>query len=257
MKKTTYILLGVLVAAFIMIIISPFVFKLFVKDYQATIDELNIGNKIVKKEYQDIKAIKLKNIGDITPFINYSTKIIPSNGEDKKTTITLPDYEYFNSYKSGDTLVVTVNIKYDGNQIYTTNVKEININISTTNELNYFTSDNSFMTDINGFKGDSITLQANNNRLTLNKSQYRAVNFNGGYSSFTAIESRIDSLYIDVDNYISWKFEKCKIDTEFITGSRYVNNHYSEDECKRIVWIPKSKDAKFVVDTKAIITPCK
>jgi len=255
MKKTTYILLGALAILFLIIIIPSFFLRMSGYSNKDILKELGIGNKVVQRQYQDIKAIKLISIGDNPYFMICQTDIKPC--ESDTTTITLPDYKYFDSYKNGDTLVVSLNIKMNGNHKIINNSKVVKIDIKTPNKLNYIMSENGYIGYIKGMKGDSLSIINNSCTFLLDKADYRAVNFIGETTNFSAYNSTIDSLYIDADNYSNWKVEKCKINTEFITGSSYVDNHYGKDECKRIVWIPKSKDAKFVIDAKAVITPCK
>ena len=256
MKKTTYILLATLLTLAVLIVLSPCIIRKFADDkIESFIKEISINNKMIKQEYKGITAIKLINKENSGYIINCNTEISPS--ESDITTISLPDNKYFKSYMIGDTLIVSLKIKNMDNTTIVNNMPATFINIKTSNKLKYIMTDRCFNGGINGMKGDSISVNLNNGGFYLNKSQYRSIDLKGNSSSFTANESTIDSLYIDTDNYNNWKVERCKINTEFITGSSYVDNHYGKDECKRIVWIPKSKDAKFVIDAKAVITPCK
>ena len=256
MKKTTYILLATLLTLALLIVISPCIIRKFTDDkFGSFVKEISTSNKMVEKEYKGITAIKLINQENSGHIINCQTEISPS--ESDITTISLPDNKYFKSYMIGDTLIVSLKIKNMDNTTILTNLPTASINIKTSDKLKYIMTDRCFNGAINGMKGDSISVNLNNGGFNLNKSQYRSIDLKGNSSSFTANESTIDSLYIDADNYNSWIVDKCKINTEFISGSSYVDNHYGKDECKRIVWIPKSKDAKFVIDTKAVITPCK
>lgn len=56
--------------------------------------------------------------------------------------------------------------------------------------------------------------------------------------------SEIKDLYIDLDAVWRWEIDAqtCNIDTEYLTGSKSANVILGKGECRRMIWIPKKDD---------------
>ena len=63
------------------------------------------------------------------------------------------------------------------------------------------------------------------------------------------ISGTVDNLYIDCDETKAWEVNPSAfhIDTEYLTGSRSSVNNIREGECREVVWTPKNRGAKLEV----------
>lgn len=57
-------------------------------------------------------------------------------------------------------------------------------------------------------------------------------------------KSCIANLYLDLDGMWKWNVNNCEIENEHLTGSKSHNNQLNKGECRRVYWKPKEKDAQ-------------
>ncbi len=98
---------------------------------------------------------------------------------------------------------------------------------------------------IEALRTDSLSLSAIGS-IDINDSHFRSLHADRGEVHFRSGSAK--GLYYDVDNVLRWSVdaEHTDVDTEYLTGSGRYSNYLHPGECRRVVWLPKNKNAELV-----------
>lgn len=100
-------------------------------------------------------------------------------------------------------------------------------------------------TTLQGMRRDSFALDLlRNSHLELDGAHFRALSVKSGEMAF--VSGSVESLYLNLDGMRKMTVvpDSFRIDTEYLSGTSNVNFHANPQECRRILWNPVSKDAR-------------
>ena len=99
-------------------------------------------------------------------------------------------------------------------------------------------------TRVQGMRRDSFALDLlRNSHLEFDGAHFRALSVKSREMTF--VSGSVESLYLNLDDIRKMTVvpDSFRIDTEYLSGTSNVNFHANPQECRRIVWIPLTKKA--------------
>lgn len=252
MKRTTYILIGMLIAVLVLMVGG--ILYISTQGTDADLYTLPVSDKMEKTEFPGIRAVKLytddsRSIGLQGAHLN----VVPAS--DGQVRLSYPECDYLKVSRDADTLVICLdlsNYKFpDGGKDYilpTLRVDGLQLTLEADADLTFLSNRIGGMnTRIRGMQSDSLTIYSRGGEIRLDSCHIRALNVDGWYLAFNANQSTIRHLYLDLDGINNWTVNQCTIDTEHLTGSGKHRNQLGKGECRQVVWTPKEEDASLSV----------
>ena len=98
---------------------------------------------------------------------------------------------------------------------------------------------------VQGMRRDSFALDLlRNSHLELDGAHFRALSVKSREMTF--VSGSVESLYLNLDNMRRMAVvpDSFRIDTEYLSGTSNVNFHANPQECRRLLWTPLSEDAR-------------
>lgn len=252
MKRTTYILIGILVSVLIVLVGGV----LYISTMKSDKDlyTLTLPDKMAQAELTGIRAVKLYASGLSEVWLAEScVNFVPS--VDGKTKVTYPESGYLKVTQESDTLVICLDLsRYNlpkRKNHYNVSVLQANsLQLTIEADANLAFLSNSILgmrTYMSGLQLDSLNAYTKNQGLQLDSCSIQALRVGGNNTSFTADKSTISRLYLDLDDIENWRLDNCAVGTEYLTGSGSHQNHLQKGECGQMFWTPKQEDAELVV----------
>lgn len=265
MKRTTYILIGLLASGLVVSVLCIIV--LSVVGRQRSDSQLSIEGKIVEMDMTGIRVLKaFANRGELSESVyiavNGRMKITSSLVEGERK-LSYPTNEYLNVRRGNDTLFVEVDLKKyhfpktEEEHIYSFLKIDLNLQLSVDSTLKAVMTDlNQMEINVGKMKTDSLLVSTSRQKVLLDSCQLRSLTLTGSDMLFHASKSRIENLYLHMDGIANWTFEDTEVGTEFLFGFGNHSNNIQKGECRRMVWTPLSNEARLDVTLreKATIT---
>lgn len=253
MKRTTYILIGMLISLLVLMVGGTLYIS--TQGTDTDIYTLPVSDKMEKSEFPGIRAVKLytddsRSIGLHGAHLN----VVPAS--DGKVRLSYPESDYLKVSRDADTLVICLdlsNYDFPGREkdyiLPTLQVEGLQLTLETTGAGLTFLSNRigGMNTKIRGMQADSLTTYSIGGEMCLDSCHIRALNVDGWAIAFNAHQSAIRHLYLDLDGVNKCTVDQCAIDTEHLTGSGNHRNQLQKGECRQVVWTPKEEDASFSV----------
>lgn len=252
MKRTTYILIGMLISLLVLMVGGTLYIS--TQGTDTDIYMLPVSDKIEKSEFPGIRAVKLytddsRSIGLHGAHLN----VVPAS--DGKVRLSYPESDYLKVSRDADTLVICLdlsNYDFPGRKkdyiLPTLQVEGLQLTLETGAGLTFLSNRIGGMnTKIRGMQADSLTTYSIGGEMCLDSCHIRALNVDGWAIAFNANQSAIRHLYLDLDGVHKWTVDQCAIDTEHLTGSGNHRNQLQKGECRQVVWTPKEEDASLSV----------
>lgn len=252
MKRTTYILIGILVSVLIVLVGGVLYLSTLRADKSQYI--LTLPDKKAQTELNGVRAVKLYAIDPRKMWLaGACVNLVPST--DGKTKAVYPESDYLKVTQEADTLVICLDLsKYNFPKQeveYRRSALEANslqLTIETDANLAFlFNSIPGMRTRMSGLQLDSLRTYTEGEGVQLDSCSVQVLRVDGDNASFAANKSTITHLYLDLDGVNSWNVDNCVIDTEHLTGSSSHKNDLQKGECKQMIWTPKQADAQLVV----------
>lgn len=267
MKRTTYILIGLIVSGLIVIVVSIALVATTEKSYKQ--NGLFVGG-------DERVEMNLDNVHTVKMFINRDkdgengwfyvngdvTVTSPSTAGERK--IVYPKNQYLKVSQVNDTLLMELDFSngnipakfLDRDNIYAVGM-DVQLSVDSLNSLLFYT--NGLKMNLKKVKMDSLFVHALHQEVLLDSCQFRSFSIDGSDLRFKAKDSKMENFYLNLDSTWDWKIENCEIDTEHLRGSRTHYNTLQAGECKRVVWTPMGKDAQLQMflreKTEVIVNP--
>lgn len=254
MKRTTYILIGLIVSGLIVIVASIIFISTAGKPYKE--DGLFIGGDQEEMNMDGIHVVKMflaqsEDSKERNIYMNGDVKVTsPSVGEGGK--IVYPKNEYLKVSRMNDTLLV----EFDFNE---RNIPEkfrnksyvyavgMDVQMSVDSLNSFFIDTRGLKLNLKEAKMDSLFVHVIHQEVLLDSCQFRSFSIDGKNLRFKAKDSKIENFYLNLDSTWEWKFENCEIGTEYLRGSNSHRNFLQVGKCKRVVWTPLNEKAQLQV----------
>ncbi|WP_455591983.1 hypothetical protein [Bacteroides sp.] len=263
MKRTTYILIGILISLLVLLVAG--VFYLSMQKPDSDLYTLTLPDKMAQAELNGVRAVKLY-AGD-SPKVwleGACVNIVPST--DGKNKVAYPESAHLKVTQEADTLVICLDLsnynlpKQKRNYIVPAlQANSLQLTIEADANLAYLSNVIPGMhTKISGVQLDSLNTYTQGEGLRLDSCNIRSLRVDGNRASFVANKSTISHLYLDLDVLNNWHVDACDIDTEYLTGSGKHRNNLQKGECRRMLWTPKTEGAELnvtLVEKGCVIIP--
>ena len=265
MKKTTYIMMGMLVATVCLIVGGVAFLSTQGDERVSSLITLKGEEKVLSLpacKYVMVKKEGMHNV-EVKPGIveSYHNFVLENDfllvgTEDSAPALKIAsDLEpFFRTELQGDTLVIGISIPC--NQWPEGLDERLFLRVATSPISLLLPKDVSLLNvDLNIHRAK--LLQLNRPKLTINFSTN--VEVNHCYFDTLVIENtsylhlnkgRADHLYVNSDRVRNWQVnaDSFDIDTEYIKGNRLVRNQISSKECRRLIYMPTGPEAKLQLE---------
>lgn len=254
MKCTTKILIGILLSGVVVVIIGSILLftvgksddslRFDGKALQVNVTPFRVVNVLVEGEGQMKKDLILIN-GDLT-----LSPVVAG-----QHTLSYPEsLEHFLSVETkNDTL--NLMFKMSGLHLPAKHEKETLLYLELSQIM--LTADSSlaavrsearrFTINLMNLKSDSIALSAS--YLNVDSCNFRSLSV-VNTRQLKLNNSRIQSVYLDLDGMGDWNVTGCQLENEYLTGSDNHRNNLQKGECSHMYWKPKNENAELQVTLK-------
>ena len=251
MKRTTYILIGLIVSGLIVIIASIIFISTSEKPYPE--NGLFVGGELVEMNMDGIHVVKMfvsqsEDSKERRIYMNGDVKMSsPSAAGERK--IVYPKNEYLKVNRMNDTLLMEFDFNNrnipkkfrNKDYMYATGI-DVQMSVDSLNSL--FINTQGLRLNLKEVKMDSLFVHAIYQKVLLDYCQFRSFSIDGEELRFTAKDRKMENFYLNLNSAWDWGIENCDIDTEYLRGSGTHRNALLVGECKRVMWIPTGKDAQ-------------
>lgn len=248
MKRTTYILIGLLISGLIVIVASIITISLIGKE--DTLDKIYLSDENARLRLGRVHTVKvLVNQGEPDKRILTSGMIAVTSAPVGKGNISYPKSECFKVRQKEDTLLIEVDLsvyataeRYKNSHFLVVDDLRINLAVDSTLKCIVAGGANGAL-HFKGIQSDSLLIRAYNQRVELDSCQFRSFDLGGAQFSFSGVNSKIKNYYLDLNGVENWTFQNTEVDTEYLSGSGQHTNNLGKGECQRVVWRPYTQDA--------------
>lgn len=263
MKRTTYIIIGLILASFVGFVVFLFICTWKVErppSMRCTGDPLTMDASGIKT----LRIVGDKERDEID-FCFSARLAVTSAQPGEKATLTYPQADYLQVSRVADTLLVSFHadvlplddkVRKYGYLL----VEDIQIQLQADAELNTVASQDVVLdATMERLTLDSLAvntsalLRYGGTNLKVDSCSLRSLFVVGGMSnhtSFSGSNSRIENLHLGLNAIGSWILTDCDVDTEYLSG--YGNNRCSleKGECKQMIWQPGNENSELQVTLK-------
>lgn len=252
MKRTTYILIGLIVSGLIVIVVSIALVATTGESYKQ--NGLFVGgDERVEMDLDNVHAVKMfinrdKDGEDRWIYVNGDVTVTSSStaGERK---IVYPKNQYLKVSQVNDTLLMELDFNNgnipakfrDRDNIYAVGM-DVQLSVDSLSSLLFYTQ--GLKMNLKEVKMDSLFVHVLHQEVLLDSCQFRSFSIDGEDLRFKAKDSKIENFYLNLNSTWNWKIESCEIGTEYLRGTKKHHNALQVGECNRVVWTPLDKDAQ-------------
>lgn len=266
MKRTTYILIGLIVSGLIVIVAMIILISMSGRPYDK--DAVFLGGERAEMSLDNIHVVKMfvKRTDVLEKqyvYINGNMTVTsPSTiGESK---ITYSKNQYLKVNRTNDTLLLELDFcdynipeKYRGKNYLNAVEMDVQMSVDSLNSILLYT--NGINLNLKEVRMDSLFVHVLRQDVLLDSCEFRSFNIDGRDMKFKAKSSKIENFHLNLDSTWKWELENCEIGTEYLRGSQSHHNSLQMGECKRIIWTPLKKDARLQMTLREkaeiIVTP--
>ena len=265
MKRTTYILIGLFVAGFCMLVGGMFVMYCLGKPYFS--NQINLQGEQLVQELPTCRVIWMTQTEMNTEergiwLANSLSGVLPSKGEKNTFSCSEKVNEYLKMTVMGDTLKIVLDYSLIDFPQEFKESKYVGM-ITGDMQLNLTSKVECVINDIYMQKialkkltKDSISIDTPNS-IMVDSCDFRALSVIRGGRNVEFQSGNINNLHLNLNRMNNWSVnvEECHIDTEYLTGQN-ASVQLQKGECRRMFWIPEKDDSKLKVTLteKACVT---
>lgn len=255
MKRTTYILIGLLVSGLLVIVAAIILMAwagekrkisdIFFENEQVQMD-LN-GVHVVNVFVSQANAAVTKRI-----IMDGEMEITSSSSASGKEQISFPKGERVHVTQKNDTLSIELDFNAgsipekarDDDYIF---ANGLHIQMALDSLTTIITYARGIKVNLRDIETDSLFIRSNHQGILLDSCRFRSFDLAGDAVSCHAKNSKIENYYLNLDGIRRWTFENTEVGTEYLTGSEHHSNDLQRGECRRVVWTPMNKEAQLQV----------
>lgn len=260
MKRTTYILAGVLLAGLVAIGGIMFYVSTCGTNWEDSIMEIDGEQKTV--QLPECKVVQLfmvpsatkevkKGLIEVERMISFeevSLLVQPTDSIKGNFSFAQGMEQFMSLNSSGDTLRIVfdfpemkLDAKFKELRWIKLRSKEMALNIPASVQLVACNVYN-MKTTFKGFHQDSLSISTDGTAVVEDS---HLASLNAKTRNLFLTSGEVRNLYLDLDYVSQWQVnaETFNIDTEHLSGSREHRNELQKDECRQVLWTPKSENA--------------
>lgn len=249
MKRTTYIIIGVFIAGWMLLVAGFFMLAATGRSYDHQ-GGIEMTENMDSLDVSGIKVLELVSHNEKKYIYAHGLLYIEQAKGEKANRFLYPKdaSEYFDVKRKGDTLVVDFHLKLshfpDTSKQYRLSAEKMNFSLKMAHPVQCIMSDARRM-DIMLHKvdGDSLAIQALKQYIRVDSCKLGALNIAGAVD-VDVYQSEIQDIYLDLDPIDRWSIRDCRIGTEHLRGKGNPRCSLEGGECKQVIWTPKTEDAK-------------
>lgn len=254
MKRTTYIVLGLFIAGW-MLIVANYLLGHFKGSKCAYHDVINLSTV---HDSIDVTGVRFINVSAdsvgrevfLTGDFTFKERV-----DSSKCYFPAQSSKYFTIKRIGDTLQVHFNFKTAIAEAANPEAKRLFISgadfsfpgLSSVQSISVRARGMGVYFD--KVEGDSLNIVSQMGSIKMHSSKIRALNILES-SWLEAKLCSIDKLYLDLDPLGSWSLDSCTVVEEHLTGSGEHTNQMKKGEAKFVYWKPKKEDASLNLQLK-------
>ena len=243
MKKTTYIMLALIVLGFVAIALNLVLFRTFAMQPKNAVTDFGPSVTLsASGSFSELDFVT-KNTG--TSQIAYEVEI---DSTAQGVVVECP--EKIKEYVS---IAVKNGVAEITNKAFDSVDKNVPVKVKIPATIRKLKNASSCLVSLLGMDADSLVVDGSAKLIRCVANSISVLS--GDNVLFNDCE--VNALLIDEDNVYNWSVsgDKSRINTEIITGSDYCRNNLDKGECKRVEWRPKTKNAQLQVtlSEKAVI----
>ena len=256
MKRTTYIMAGMLLAG--LVVIAGCLFYMSAHGTDVRNNSLNITGEMKTVKLPDCKIVQVSLKQDKSVEGRWIAvdegKFIVQPADSLAGNITYPDGldKYMSVQNNGDTLNVVLNFSTDkleeqfrNRQWFSVNTGQILLSVPSTVE-GIILKVNGLTTVFKDFNRDSLAFDIYNSAIVEN---CRFKSLNAKADDLQLQSGEVQDLYLNLDHVLRWsvKVDSFQIDTEHLSGSREHHNQLQKGECRQVLWTPLTDGASLTM----------
>lgn len=257
MKRTTYIILGLIPGGILLMLIAFYCISFFGTHVDRNPIPYKIGGVMTTVGLNKCKVVKINDITNDSLYrISFDKASLSITSTDGTPSMSYPaDWGKRISTKVvADTLIINFNMKdiYSKDdkgiyRLYDINSLPIRININSSATFSFINT-SIISNNFDKLHNDSIMIKAKGN-VALYNSYIRSLDVNATMINFKS--GKIENLYMNTDNVNRWNNDAQNfiINNAFISGTE--SHTINIDGIKQIHWIPLSMDASLCIKGKS------
>lgn len=264
MKRTTYIIFGIMLAGLLAMCGIIFYISLYTTEWEETFMEIKGERqavvlppcRVVKlTQPRTVWRRKSKGIVEAERTVSFRKApltVVPADSLQGSLSLAGDMVPFVSVTAAGDTAFITFDIPAEKVEKRFRNANWLKIKLEMM-QLNIpegvqavLVAVEDMQTDFRGFCRDTLAFKVRDCavvedcRIASLSAQAQTLRFNSG---------EVRNLHLNLDGIADWRVnvDSFRIDTEHLTGSRRHRNMLHRGECRRVLWTPKNKDASLDV----------
>lgn len=250
MKSTTKILIGILISGMVITIVGTILF--------CTIEwpggRVVFNGELTQMDVSPFRVVNVsldagKQLGKRSVAVGGGLSVVKS--VDGKNRLSYPkDLEHYLSVVTeNDTLYLKFKISESKSEKQDKFFLEISKMVLTADSSLVAVQSKipGFFIKLKKMEADSVSLKAF--FINVDSCRFRSLSVQKALS-LNLKNSCIHNTYLDLDSISGWSADSCRLENEYLTGSKRHYNDLKKGECRRMYWSPKKKDAKLNITLK-------
>ena len=270
MKRTTYIIFGMLLAGLVVVCGSIFYASMQVTDWNNIFLDVKGEKKTVQlPECKVIQMVAIRNIittGEgvkkgirMPAFGELPLKITPAEAGQGTFTYASGMDEFMTMNSVGDTLRIVFDFPNDKlekkyHDLYWLYLRSEEMTIALPDHVQFLqTSLEAQKMTVEGLTRDSLSLMVQD-YATINDCNFRALTVQNGAWLFNT--GKADNLYLHLNGIRSWNVNASSfhVDTEYLYAHGNQKCTLEKGECRQVLWMPQSEGASLDIKLKEAAT---
>ena len=252
MKRTTYIFIGVFLGGMLLSLIGILTLRSMASNADASIYNVKMPDETLEVDLKGIQTVKLQ-ASYPNHYHHYGqgkVKVVQAK-EGYAGKIVYPASEYIKVRKEGATLLFDLDLgqlneKNNDEVNYRFELQEVSVLLEVPETCMQIENELQSGIVLEEVKMDSLHLSSRMN-IQLNNCNLGSLVVGRNRSPFSASNTSIEDMYIDLDENRNWTFDNCTVGTQYLTGSKKVRKNMDAIKGERIIWQPKTDNAELTL----------
>lgn len=257
MKRTTYILIGLLLFSLVALAGGIFCLSFYQEENYRT--DLTMPEGVTSIDATRVHSVKFcVDTPNERIQICGSLNVRPSQTGSERFNFPKDASQYCTVNRVKDTLLV--NFHFDEKQFpegsaedYELITTGVNFTLDADSTLVAISNEaNRFGITLSKMKLDTLSIRTMYQIVRVDSCTIRALDVAArGRGNLDICQSRISDFYLDLDGMDRWMMDgRSEVITEHLTGSGKCTNNLERGECKRVFWTPKGEGAELTINVK-------
>lgn len=257
MKRTTYILIGLLIAGLGTILTTVIVISMMGEVRSGS--DVSFGGEQQEMSLNGVRAVKIfisqAEVRAPKRILISGEMLITPASESSKESISYPKNEHVKIKQKEDTLLIELDFNaysipeklQHKDYIF---ADGLNMHLTADSITGFVSNARGLALNFKELKSDSLSMKVGRQEVVLNSCRFRSFDISGRQFNIRANDSEIDNFYLNLDGVRNWKFNNTKTDTQYLSGSGRHTDDLQKGECRRVVWTPLKEDAQLKMNIR-------